>query len=124
MAAIRSFFQDIIYALPKIGIMDILDILVVAFIIYTVLRFIRSTSSARVAIAILALLVVTWITDIAHMYALNWILGRILEMGVIALVIVFQPELRRALEKVGSRFFINLVNAPSNRSRAAGMCCG
>lgn len=116
MAAIRSFFQDIIYALPKIGIMDILDILVVAFIIYTILRFIRSTSSARVAIAILALLVVTWITDIAHMYALNWILERILEMGVIALVIVFQPELRRALEKVGSRFFINLVNAPSNRS--------
>ena len=58
MTAIRSFFQDIIYALPKIGIMDILDILVVASIIYTVLRLIRSTSSAKVAVSILALLVV------------------------------------------------------------------
>ena len=116
MAAIRSFFQDIIYALPKIGIMDILDILVVAFIIYTILRFIRSTSSAKVAVSILALLIVTWVTDILNMYAFNWILERILEMGVIALVIVFQPELRRALEQVGSRFFINLVNAPSSRS--------
>lgn len=116
MAAVRAFFSDIIYALPKVGITDILDILVVALLFYSVLRFIRSSTSARVAMSIFVILVVTWLTDIIHLYALNWILERILETGIIALVIIFQPELRRAMEKVGSRFFINLVNAPANRS--------
>ena len=105
MNSIKSFFQELFYSIPTLGVMDIVDILVVAFIIYKVMLLIRSTSTARVARSILLLLVMTWLTDVVHMYALNWILTKIIEVGVIALVIVFQPELRSALESLGNRGF-------------------
>ena len=101
MAALREFFQNLLYQIPKIGISDIVDILVVSIIFYTLLRMIRSTSAARVARAILLLLAITLLTDVLNLYTLNWILNKILEVGAIALIIVFQPELRRALEQIG-----------------------
>lgn len=114
MNAVRSFFQNLLYSVPTIGIMDILDILLVAFLIYSLLRLLRSTSAARVARGILFLFVVTWLTDIANMYALNWILTKILEVGVLAIVIVFQPELRRILERFGGKFLEGLVDPSAN----------
>ena len=116
MTAIRSFFQNLLYGIPQIGVNDIIDILVVAFLIYTVLGLIRSTSASRVARSIMLLLVVTWLTEIFKLYMLNWILSRILEVGLIALVIVFQPELRRILERFGSRFFAGFIGASGSLS--------
>ena len=116
MTAIRSFFQNLLYGIPQIGVNDIIDILVVAFLIYTVLGLIRSTSASRVARSIMLLLVMTWLTEIFKLYMLNWILSRILEVGLIALVIVFQPELRRILERFGSRFFTGFIGASGSLS--------
>ena len=101
MTAIRTFFQEFWNRIPQIGVNDIIDILIVAFLFYTVMRLIRSTSAARIARSILLLLGVTGLTEIFKLYTLNWILSKILEIGVIALVIMFQPELRRTLEKAG-----------------------
>ena len=111
MTAIRTFFQEFWNRIPQIGVNDIIDILIVAFLFYTVMRLIRSTSAARVARSILLLLVVTGLTEIFKLYTLNWILSKILENGVIALVIMFQPELRRMLERFGGRFFTNLISS-------------
>ena len=111
MTAIRTFFQEFWNRIPQIGVNDIIDILIVAFLFYTVMRLIRSTSAARVARSILLLLVVTGLTEIFKLYTLNWILRKILEIGVIALVIMFQPELRRMLERFGGRFFTNLISS-------------
>ena len=111
MTAIRTFFQEFWNRIPQIGVNDISDILIVAFLFYTVMRLIRSTSAARVARSILLLLVVTGLTEIFKLYTLNWILSKILEIGVIALVIMFQPELRRMLERFGGRFFTNLISS-------------
>ena len=111
MTAIRTFFQEFWNRIPQIGVYDIIDILIVAFLFYTVMRLIRSTSAARVARSILLLLVVTGLTEIFKLYTLNWILSKILEIGVIALVIMFQPELRRMLERFGGRFFTNLISS-------------
>ena len=116
MAAIQSFFQDLLYAIPKIGIMDIIDILVVALVIYTLLRLLQSTAAARIARGILVLLVLTWVTELLNMYAFHWLLNKVLEVGVIALIIMFQPELRRALERMGGKFMLNLVDSRENRS--------
>ena len=101
MATIREFFQNLLYQVPAIGITDIVDILVVSIIFYSLLRLIRSTSAARVARAILLLLAITLLTDVLNLYTLNWLLNKILEVGAIALIIVFQPELRSMLEKMG-----------------------
>ena len=111
MTAIRTFFQEFWNRIPQIGVNDIIDILIVAFLFYTVMRLIRSTSAARVARSILLLLVATGLTEIFKLYTLNWILSKILEIGVIALVIMFQPELRRMLERFGGRFFTNLISS-------------
>ena len=111
MTAIRTFFQEFWNRIPQIGVNDIIDILIVAFLFYTVMRLIRSTSAARVARSILLLLAVTGLTEIFRLYTLNWILSKILEIGVIALVIMFQPELRRMLERFGGRFFTNLISS-------------
>ena len=116
MAAIRSFFQEMFSSIPPLGVMDIVDILVVAFLIYKLMLIIRSTSAARVARSIMLLLVATWLTDVVHMYTLNWILTRFIEVGIIAIVIVFQPELRRALELFGGRTMLRFADPLSNRS--------
>ena len=117
MTAIQSFFQNLLYSIPNIGITDILDILLVSYLLYRVLRFFSATSASRAARGVIALLIFTWLTDLLNMYAIHWILSKILEIGAIALVIVFQPELRRVLERFGSRTNLSL----SGRSFSANI---
>lgn len=116
MTAIQNFFQNLINQIPTVGMNDIIDILIVAFLFYTVMRLIHSTSAARIASSILLLIVMTGLTEIFKLYTLNWILSKILEIGILALVIVFQPELRRMLERFGSRFFTNLISSGASLS--------
>lgn len=116
MASLRVFFQDLLYRIPGIGITDIVDILVVSIIFYALLRLIRSTSAARVARTILLFLFITLLTDVLHLYTLNWLLNKILEVGAIALIIVFQPELRRALERVGAQLHFRLLSTQPSLS--------
>ena len=116
MTAIQNFFQNLLYQIPKIGISDIIDILVVSFLIYTVLRLVRNSSAARVAWTVLVLLIATWLTSVFDLYACNWILNKILELGFISLVVIFQPEIRRAMERFGGKFFLNLVDPASKKS--------
>ena len=116
MTAIQNFFQNLLYQIPKIGISDIIDILVVSFLIYTVLRLVRSSSAARVAWTVLVLLIATWLTSVFNLYACNWILNKILELGFISLVVIFQPEIRRAMERFGGKFFLTLVDPASKKS--------
>lgn len=116
MTAIRIFFQEFSNRIPQVGMNDIIDILIVAFLFYTVMRLIHSTSAARIASSILLLIVMTGLTEIFKLYTLNWILSKILEIGILALVIVFQPELRRMLERFGSRFFTNLIASGASLS--------
>ena len=116
MTAIQNFFQNLLYQIPKIGISDIIDILVVSFLIYTVLRLVSSSSAARVAWTVLVLLIATWLTSVFDLYACNWILNKILELGFISLVVIFQPEIRRAMERFGGKFFLNLVDPASKKS--------
>ena len=120
MSAVENFFQNLFYSIPQISITDILDILVVSFLIYKLLRLLQSTNAARALRSILALLLLTWLTDLLHMYALHWVLSKILEVGVIALVIVFQPELRRVLERFGGKnILLSFTDSSANRSAEA-----
>lgn len=96
--------------ISSIGFNDILDILIVALVFYVLLLRIKSSSAVRIASAIVLLLLCTWLTDVVKMRALNFILTKILEIGAIALVIVFQPELRRFLERIGSKSMSVLSN--------------
>ena len=103
MDAVINFFKEFSSMLPTIKVMDIVDILVVAFLIYKVIMMVRSTSAARIAKSVLIILILAGVTQLLNMYLLNYILDKILEIGLVALIIVFQPELRRMLEKLGSK---------------------
>ena len=84
------------------GIMDLLDIAIVAWILYMIMTRLRTTSAARVARGIVLLLLATWLSDVAGLDMLKFLLSTTIEMGFLALVIVFQPELRRLLERFGA----------------------
>ena len=109
MKEIQEFINNIKSTFPTISVIDILDILLVAFLFYQVINMIRSTSANRIARAIVFLLAVTLITDLLNLHTLNYLLDRVLELGVVALVIVFQPELRRFLERIGGSSVKGLI---------------
>lgn len=90
----------------KIRIRDIIDILIVAVAFYKLFMLIRETRAEQLTKGILALFVFTKISDWLELYTVYWILENAMTVGVLAILIVFQPELRRALEYIGrSSFF-------------------
>lgn len=110
MEAIINFFKEFAALVPTIQIMDVVDILVVAFVIYKIILMLQTTSSARIAKSIVIILLLTALTSVLHMYLMNYLLDKILEIGLLALVIMFQPELRRILEKLGSKSFREILS--------------
>ncbi len=117
MEAIFDFFNDFTGMLPTIKIMDIIDILVVACIIYGIISMIQTTGAARIAKSIVIILVLTVVTQLLNMYLMNYLLDRILEIGLIALVIMFQPELRRMLEKLGGKSVREVLSMKKEEQR-------
>ena len=94
----QDFFRNVV---SGVGITDIIDILIVAFIIYKILGFIRETRAEQLVKGLLILVIATFLSDQLNFYTLNWILKGTMTLGLVALVIVFQPELRRGLEYLG-----------------------
>ena len=93
--------------LANIQITDVLDILIVAFVVYKIMEFIKETRAQQLVKGLLFLVFATFLSGELHFYTLNWILRGTMTIGMIALVIIFQPELRRGLEYVG-RHKINI----------------
>lgn len=114
MKEIEEFFSNLKNTFPTISIVDILDILLVALLFYGVITLLRSNSSSRIARAIVLLLALTLLTDLLNFHTLNFLLDRVLELGIVALVIVFQPELRRILERIGGRSVRGLIGINVN----------
>lgn len=88
----------------NIKILDVLDVLLVAVLIYQLYRLIRKTSATSIFLGLIMLYVVWFIVRLLGMDLLSYILGQILGVGVIALVIVFQPEIRKFLFILGGRY--------------------
>ena len=89
--------------LMTIGIADFIDIIIVAYLLYKSIWLVRKNSFNNLAKGILVFLAVLWLSDIFGLHMMNSILRKAFELGFIALLILFQPELRRLLERAGSR---------------------
>ena len=96
MSYLKSVFEQI----PGMQITDILDIIVVAFLIYKLLPIFRTSGTGRIAWTVVAVLVAAWITNLLQMHTLSFLLNMLVEVGLIAIVVLFQPELRRMLDHV------------------------
>ncbi|KXG75085.1 diadenylate cyclase CdaA [Thermotalea metallivorans] len=89
-----------------IGIRDIIDMAIVAFVFYKLFMLIQETRAEQLIKGLLVLLIATKLSEWSRLYVTNWILKNTMTLGMIALLIVFQPELRRALEYIGRSKFL------------------
>lgn len=92
-------------ALKSISIWSVMDILVVSFIFYKGYMLIKETRAEQLLKGILLIVILIPISEILNLTMLNWILQRTITIGVLSIIIIFQPEIRRALEKLGRTAF-------------------
>ena len=105
MFNINSFFGGFFDMIFSMKINDIIDILIVTYIFYKVFMFIKDTRAEQVLKGIVLLFVITQISKIFKLHTLYWILIKTLDLGFIAALIIFQPELRAGLEYIGRTKF-------------------
>lgn len=98
MGSIQNFIQTV----ARMQWSDYLDIVLVALLIYKLLPLIKAPGTMRIARAVVVVIIVVVITQALNLYTLNWIISQLMSVGLIAVVILFQPELRRMLDRLGS----------------------
>jgi len=108
MNSIVTFFSDAFKSIRTMGFSDVIDILIVAVVVYACIAFIRRTNSVKVANGLLLLAFGLWLSSVLRLSVTNFLLRQVFEIGILAVIILFQPEIRRALEKVGSSRFFSL----------------
>lgn len=130
--AIYSFWNYIVYAVSNLRIpLDIIDILVMAFIIYKAIEFLRDTRAGQLVKGIIMLVIIYFVADWLELATIVWLLKTIVNSVIIVAAVIFQPELRRILEKVGRTGLKasqlldgkqdEMVSAIDDVTRAAGM---
>ena len=105
MNTISSMFWNMTH---RAGFADLIDIIIVAVIIYEILKLTRHTRGSALIKGFVLLLIVSAVSSLLGLTALNWLLTTVLNNGAIVVVILFQPEIRKALEQMGtSKLFSN-----------------
>lgn len=110
MGAVISYIVDF-FSLLRLA--DILDIAVVAFVFYYLSQLIREARIWQILKGVILFVVATWASGIFQLHAINFILRNTMQVGILALVILFQPELRRMLEKIGRTNFESIFHDES-----------
>lgn len=102
MEYIDRFLRTVQEYVKLIGFFDVLDMAIVAFVVYHIFRFVRRSRSGQVVKAILLIVVALGVANLLQLQVVSFVLNNAVELGFIALVIIFQPEIRRFLEQMGS----------------------
>lgn len=100
-------FIEKYFSFPKISWTDIVEIIIIAFLFYQIIKWIKNTKAWMLFKGIVVLLVFTLIASIFNLTTILWIAERTFSVGIIAVIVVFQPELRRALEQLGRKNLIS-----------------
>lgn len=105
MDSLREFFRVILSLIINAKPWDILDILIVAYLFYKIITVVRKTSSGGVIKGIILIIAVMWLSSLLNLNVITYLLIQTMKLGVLVLIILFQPELRRFLEQMGSSNF-------------------
>ena len=105
--AAGEFWRGIVSVVVSAGFADLLDILVVAYLLYHAIRLVRETRAMQLVKGIAVILLLYLVASGLEMITLTFIIRNIVQWGILALAILFQPELRRALEQMGRSKFSN-----------------
>lgn len=111
METIISKIKDYAYylSLPKVTLIDLLEIFIIAFVIYHTILWVKNTRAWTLVKGILVLFLCYLFAYILDMSVILWIFNKTLAIGITALLIVFQPELRRALEEIGKKNIVKSI---------------
>lgn len=115
METIKEGIRIALNLISAMGPEDFLDIAIVAVIIYKLLTFVRKTSASGLIKGIFIILVILWISSALHLTMVNYLLGKTMELGVIALIVLFQPEIRKFLTTTGSS--LNAIFESNHRDK-------
>lgn len=105
MGTIAALWSQIVYALANIRFFDIIDILAIAFIIYKAIEFFKESRAGQLIKGIALIGVVYLFADWFDILTVKWLLLRVVDSAIVVAVIIFQPEIRRVLEKMGHSKF-------------------
>ena len=111
MDTIHGIFQQI----TRMQINDIVDICLVTFLIYKLLPLIRTPNTMRIAKAVVGVVLVALVTGVLKLHTMSFILNQFLTIGLLALVVLFQPELRRMLDHLGSVNLSSFLGSPKTK---------
>lgn len=114
---VSDFLKDfVLFPLSNIKLINIVDILLLSFLLYIIYKFVRDRHAGRAIIGLLLLVALYIVSDLFHMVAINSILQNFYTMGIIALVVLFQPELRDVLEEFGTSTSANFKRFKSRHT--------
>ena len=102
-----------------VSIWDAIDILIIAFLIYRILSFMQKTSASSVMKGIVLIVLVAWLSNLLNMSVMTYLLRQVLQMGILVIVVLFQPEIRKMFERMGASR-LNLMFLRRGRYEDAG----
>ncbi len=108
-----DFLEPLKNALENFEFRDLVDIIIVAFILYMLIRLFTKTRAIRMVIGLGIILIFARIFDLLNLSAVSWLLSWVLQASAVLLVVLFQPEIRRALEKLGQGSFFSRGREPA-----------
>ena len=118
LAYLKTFFDNIGAQIMSMTFIDVIDIAVLAFLLFYVYRFVRERRAGKLALGLALLAVLYAAASLLEMHALSFLLDNFFQVGLLALVILFQPELRTALEKVGGDPLRSIKNLTESKEIA------
>ena len=98
---ITDILQNFVRIIMSISFFDVLDILILTFLVYYIIKLMRETRAMQLLKGIFILIIIYVVVQICQLKAMSFLMENFLQVGILAVIIVFQPELRRILEKVG-----------------------
>lgn len=96
-----EFLNEMRMAFLTVKITDIIDVMVMTFIIYRLILLVRETRAEQLAKGLVVILIFSRVAQALNLYTVNWLISNIFTVGLILIIVVFQPELRRGVEKIG-----------------------
>ncbi len=116
-----DFLETVQRLFTTFRVTDLIDILVIAVIIYYIILLVKETRAEQLIKGFFAILIVAQLSDWFNLYTVNWLISNLLTVGLILVIVVFQPELRRAFERLGRSqgWLLSFVNPPEDTEKIA-----
>lgn len=108
MESVLALLESVGRYLSLIRIADVVDVAIIAFLIYKIIGLVSSTRAENILKGVVIFLLALWLSTALELRAVSYVLSHVVEWGILALIVLFQPEIRQLLEKLGSRKLLGI----------------